>query len=350
MASNRPPSRPPTTLRSLTYHGLDDGPRLIVLGAVHGNETCGTTAVLRLAQELDAQQHELRCGTLTLVPVTNPLAFQREQRMGDRNLNRNLRVTPEPQDFEDRLANRLCPLLGAHDVLLDLHSFHTPGEPFVMLGPQNNQGHLEAFGQAAAEEALVRCLGPRRVVEGWLDTYARGVARRLKNPNADLRAQMLSTDPGYGIGTTEYIRSQGGYGVTLECGQHQDPQAPEVAYQAILNALAHLGMLNRAIPPPRADLEVLQLVEVIDRDHPSDRFARPWQSFDRVHADETIGIRADGRVLRAPTDGFIVFPNPNALPGNEWFYRAEISPRGLGGVTARQPGLRPVSDEVADDG
>jgi uncharacterized protein len=335
MSPSTTPSRQPTALRSISYHGLEPGPRLIVLGAVHGNETCGTQAILRLAGELDRQDRVLLQGTLTLVPVTNPLAYQRGERMGERNLNRNFRVTDAPQDFEDRIANRLCPLLAAHDVLLDLHSFHTPGEPFVMLGPQDNESGLESFRRAPEEEALVRRLGPRRIVEGWLDTYALGVARRLRNPNASLRAQMLSTDPSYGIGTTEYMRSQGGYGVTLECGQHDDPEAPEVGYQAILNTLAHLGMMDLPPPAPRTDLEVLRLVEVIDRDDPRDAFARPWRSFDRVCAGEEIGIRADGQVVRSPVDGFIVFPNPNALPGNEWFYRAEISTRPVDSVKSR---------------
>lgn len=335
MSSSTTLSRLPTALRSISYHGLEPGPRLVVLGAVHGNETCGTQAILRLAGELDRQDRVLLQGTLTLVPVTNPLAYQRGERMGERNLNRNFRVTDTPQDFEDRIANRLCPLLAAHDVLLDLHSFHTPGEPFVMLGPQNNDRGLESFRRAAEEEALVRRLGPRRIVEGWLDTYALGVARRLRNPNASLRAQMLSTDPSYGIGTTEYMRGQGGYGVTLECGQHDDPEAPEVGYQAILNTLAHLGMMELPPPAPRTDLEVLRLMEVVDRDDPLDAFTRPWRSFDRVCAGEEIGIRADGQVVRSPVDGFIVFPNPNALPGNEWFYRAEISARPVDGVKSR---------------
>lgn len=335
MSSSPMPPELPTALRSISYHGLEPGPRLIVLGAVHGNETCGTQAILRLAGELDRREHELLCGTLTLVPVANPLAYQRAQRMGERNLNRNFRVTDSPLDFEDRLANRLCPLLGAHDVLLDLHSFHTPGEPFVMLGPANNDGVLEPFARAPEEEALVRRLGPRRVVEGWLDTYARGVARRLRNPNASLRAQMLSTDPSYGIGTTEYVRSQGGYGVTLECGQHDDPEAPDVAYRAILNTLAHLELMEFPQPAPRTDLEVLRLVEVIDRDDVRDAFVREWRSFDRVRAGEEIGIRADGHSVRSPADGFIVFPNPSALPGNEWFYRAEISQRLVDGVRSR---------------
>lgn len=317
----------PSVLRSITFHGLEPGPRLIVLGAVHGNETCGTQATERLHAELESGQQRLLRGQLTLVPRTNPLAYQLESRMGERNLNRNLRVTDDPQDFEDRIANVLCPLLAAHDVLLDLHSFHTGGQPFIMLGPRDNDGELEGFTQAVEEQALAACLGPQRMVEGWLDTYAHGVARRMKNPNASHRAQMLSTDPSYGIGTTEYMRSQGGYGVTLECGQHDDPQAPEVAYNAIRNTLAHLGMLEAPATAGQASPEVLRLVEVIDRDHPDDRFAREWKSFDPLEAGELIGTRADGTEVRAPEPGFIVFPNPNSLPGNEWFYRAEFSDR-----------------------
>ncbi|MCG5499350.1 succinylglutamate desuccinylase/aspartoacylase domain-containing protein [Ectothiorhodospira lacustris] len=318
----------PTLIRSVTYHGLEPGGRLIVLGAVHGNETCGTRGIERVMAELDSGKLTLDRGLVTFVPVTNPLAFQLGQRMGDRNLNRNFRISDTPLDFEDRIANRLGPLLARHDVLLDLHSFHTPGEPFVMLGPRDNAGELEPFTHAAEEEALARRLGARRIVEGWLDTYARGVARRLRNPNADLRAQMLSTDPSYGIGTTEFMRAGGGYALTLECGQHEAPEAPAVAYQAIINTLAHLQLVD-SLPaaPPGQGLEVLKLVEVIDRDHPEDRFSRDWTSFDPIRKGDEIGRRHDGTSVSAPADGFIVFPNPNALPGNEWFYLAEASER-----------------------
>ena len=58
---------------------------------------------------------------------------------------------PAPAEYEDHVANVLCPLLAEHDVLLDLHSFRTPGEPFVMRGPADNDGPLEPFRQAAAE-------------------------------------------------------------------------------------------------------------------------------------------------------------------------------------------------------
>ena len=133
------PSRP-RHLRTHTFHGLAPGPSLLVLGAVHGNEVCGARAIKQLLEDIDSGRLTVERGTVTFVPVTNPLAYQLKQRTGDRNLNRNTAPSAIPQDFEDRIANVLCPLLDAHEVLLDLHSFHTGGSPFVMIGPQNNSG------------------------------------------------------------------------------------------------------------------------------------------------------------------------------------------------------------------
>lgn len=316
-------------LRVHQFAGLQAGPRLIVLGAVHGNETCGTQAIARLLQELDSGALSLQRGTLTLVPITNPLAYNKQQRMGDRNLNRNLRPSAQPLDYEDHIANALCPLLAAHDVLLDLHSFHTPGEPFAMLGPANNQGRLEPFARAEEEQALALRLGVRRIVEGWLDTYAVGVQQRLARTAATDRSGLLSTDPSYGIGTTEFMRSQGGYAITLECGQHQDPGAPQRAYDAIRRTLAHLGLIDEPAPAAATDIEFLRLAMVVDRHHADDQFAKPWCSYDPLRAGERIGTRHDGTAVVAPADGYIVFPNPNATPGNEWFYFGQRSDRAL---------------------
>ena len=151
-----------------------------------------------------------------------------------------------------------------------------------MIGPPDNSGTLEPFAGAAAEEALALRLGPRRLVEGWLDTYAVGVQNRLSRSQPDERAHMLSTDPSYGVGTTEYMRSVGGCAITLECGQHADPLAAGVAYRAIRNTLAHLGLVDEPSPPAHTHVELLRLAEVTDRHHADDRFARPWASYDRV--------------------------------------------------------------------
>lgn len=316
----------PSTLRVHQYAGLQPGPRLLILGAVHGNEICGTRALERLIAEIDSGALRIARGTLTLVPITNPLAYQLKQRQGDRNLNRNLGPKSAPADFEDHIANALCPLLDAHEVLLDLHSFHTGGQPFVMLGPRDNAGTLEPFAHAEAEARLVAHLGVKRVVEGWLDTYALGVGRRrARHPEAN----PLLLDAAYGVGTTEYMRSRGGYGVTLECGQHDDPVAPEVAYRAIRQTLALLQLTDTPLEEPPTTFEVLKLEDVIDLENSGDTFVREWQSFDPLKAGEVIGHRHDGTPVTAEADGFIVFPNPRALPGNEWFYFARNSARKL---------------------
>ena len=326
------PAYPTSQLRIHRFAALASGPSLIVLGAVHGNEVAGSRGIEQVVAEFDSGALQLASGSVTFVPVTNPLAYQKVQRNGDRNLNRNLRPTSTPQDYEDRIANVLCPLLAGHEVLLDLHSFQAPSQAFAMLGPRDNPGDLEPFAHAAQEQALALRLGVSRVVEGWLSTYAVGVQQRLARTPAQDRAGLLSTDPSYGVGTTEYMRSQGGYAITLECGQHDDPAAPGVAYRAIRNTLAHLGLVAESPPPPCQNLELLCLTQVVDRYHLDDAFVGAWSSFDAIRAGQTVAMRHDGTPVLACSDGYIVFPNAKATPGNEWFYLAQPSTRDLGAL------------------
>ena len=318
-------------LRAHRISGLQPGPRLIVTGAVHGNETAGTQGIRRVLHEIDRSEIEILRGSVTFVPVCNPLAYNTMRRMGDRNLNRRLQPTATPQDNEDRIARVLCGWLAEHDVLLDLHSFRSPGPPFVMRGPADNRGTLEPFAHAAAEAQLAAHVGPSRIVEGWMPAYAAGVAQRKAR---GLTPGAVHEDPSYGVGTTEFMRShgahgQGGYGITLECGQHDDPEAPEVAYTAIRQTLALLGLAALPLAPPARPFECLALAEVVDRHAEGDRFVKPWTSFDALAEGELIAVRADGSEVRAQQAGYIVFPDVSALPGHEWFYRAAQSERPL---------------------
>lgn len=304
------------------------GPRLMITAAVHGNETCGTFAITRLLSEIESGQIRLLAGALTLVPVTNPKAYRLQRRPGDRNLNRRLIPTPHPKQYEDYIANWLCPLLAEHDGLLDLHSFQSGDRAFALFGPPNNQEALEPFAHAEIEESLVQRLGCQRFVYGWLETYAKGISRRAAQVQAGrFQAKDVDVDTHYGIGTTEYMRSTGGWAITLECGQHDDIGAREVAYQAIINTLIHIGMIQGTLPEPAKHPQVLGLYDVYDRFHPDDQFAKPWKSFDAIAKGESIGTRADGWSIIAEQDCLIVFPNMKSQPGQEWFYLARAGGR-----------------------
>jgi uncharacterized protein len=307
------------SFQSIAFTGRAPGVRLIVTGAVHGNETCGTHGIRRVVSEIESGALSIVRGHVTFVPVCNPLAYAKRERIGDRNLNRNLAPTATPKDFEDHVANWLCPLMASHEALLDLHSTRGKTEAFALVGPHDNAGVIEPFKLSKPERDLARRLGVKRFVEGWLDTYARGVARR----RANAASNPLAADAIYGVGTTEYMRSQGGYAMTLECGQHDDPSSPDVAYRAIRNTLAFLGHTGEAPPEPVAKYEALRMHEVIDREHAEDAFSRAWSSFDAVAPGDLIATRRDGTGIRAPKAGRILFPDAKALPGSEWFYLAE---------------------------
>lgn len=313
------------SFKSRTYTSPKPGKKLIVLGAVHGSEKCGTRAIERVMAQFESGEIALCCGQVTFVPITNPKAYAQNTRNGDRNLNRRLRPEPSPREFEDDVANWLCPLLAQHEVLLDLHSFQAEGQAFATLGPENNQGALEPFQWAGEEMALIQRLGVSRAVDGWLATYAVGVARRRATRSADIESSDL--DPQYGVGTTEYMRSRGGYAITLECGQHNDPGAPDVGYRAIRNALAHLKLIAAPEPVPNLQMEGLRLHEVIDKQHADDQFAKSWKSFDPLARGELIGTRNNGEPLFAQEGGWIVFPNAVAAAHTEWFYLARANPR-----------------------
>jgi hypothetical protein len=169
-------------------------------------------------------------------------------------------------------------------------------------------------------------VGPSRVVEGWMQAYADGVARRKAR---GLTPGAVHEDPSYGVGTTEYMRSRGGYGLTLECGQHDDPAGADVAEHAIRQTLSLLGLADLPLAPPARPFECLRLAEVVDRHAEGDRFVKTWTSFDPLAEGELIALRADGTEVRAPQLGYIVFPDVSALPGHEWFYLAQRSERPL---------------------
>ena len=85
------------------FRGEKDGISLLILAAVHGNETAGTQACFRIIDEFNRGALRLTGGHLTLVPVCNPEAYRKDVRSIDENLNRVIKM-------HDNLMSRDWPM------------------------------------------------------------------------------------------------------------------------------------------------------------------------------------------------------------------------------------------------
>ncbi len=289
-------------LEAVTFAGLDPGPRFLVLGAIHGNERCGPAGIRRVIDDLEQGRMAVRRGTLTFVPVANPRAYAENRRFIERNLNRSFLPRARPVAYEDRLTNALCPFMEQCDYLLDLHSCTAGGPPFASIddcGPQ--------------EARLAALAGATVLLHGWRDAYvASGYA---------------TTDPDEWIGTTAYASQKGAHAVLLECGQHLDPRAIDVASSAITRILADLGMTGAdaenggsgAAAEPGTSMRTIRIVQVVRREE-GGAFSEQWGNLAPVAAGQKLATRDNGEIVRASGDGVIVLPNPHASAGAEWFY------------------------------
>jgi predicted deacylase len=288
-------------LKTVTFDTLKAGPTFVILGSIHGNEKCGAATVKMLLNDLDSGKIKLQKGRLICIPICNPLAFERNVRFVERNLNRYLYPKAIKTHFEDNIDPIICEILEKADVLLDLHSYASKGGPFIFLGTNK------------AEQDYARSLGINDFVYGWQEAYG---ASNKKDGDKE------------SIGTTEFTRSKGGIGITLECGHHHNENNVQIGFNAALKALYYLEMLDltseidKKLFEPTEDSEkqrCLKMKNVYYKEQEGN-FAKSWRHFDEIKKDEEIASFADGRVIKAPEDGCIVLPKENAKIGEEWVY------------------------------
>ncbi len=289
---------PPPVVEHFSYEGEKPGETLVIFGAVHGNERCGPEALLRLKEELDSGTRSLEAGKLIIVPVANPGAYAANTRFLERNLNRSFYPKPpqERKAYEDHLDDQLCALLDEADYLLDIHSYTAGGAPFVFMGCRDS-----------AEKEFAQALGVEHFVWDWSNAFY------------DSRVEAKAAQ-----GTTEYLRGRGGRGVTLECGQHEDPANAEVAYTAALRAMAHLGLIAPEAAPSAPENKTPHYAKMVTAilNTPMTA-ARPFRHFEAVQKGDLLAQSPDGKeTVTAKADGFIILPNPNAVEGAEILYLA----------------------------
>lgn len=187
--------------------GKTDGPALLLLAGVHGDEVNGIDTVRRILNEL--KERPLESGTLVAIPVLNVFGFLAMQRAlpDGRDLNRFF-----PGSATGSLASRLAhalvsEVLPAVDVVIDLHS-----------GAEQryNHPHLRYTEGDAASLQISEVFDPPLLLQASIRERS-------------LRAHLL------GKGKS-YVLYEGGMSRSL------DEDAIRIAYRGISRVMEHLGL------------------------------------------------------------------------------------------------------------
>ncbi len=279
-------------------HVLDSGkpgPNVMVQALTHGNELCGAIAL----DWLFRQRFAPRQGKLTLA-FANVEAFARfdfddpdRSRYVDEDYNRvwaDAALDGPRDSLELRRARALRPFVDAADYLLDIHSMHEPCRPIMVCAKSEKSA---AF------------------------------ARRLRVPGD------LLIDTGHPAGLRMIER--GGFGdpksprtaVLIECGQHWEKSAAEVAIDTLLRFLLVTGAADAAWVEPRLPLKpparqrLVRVTEPVVAQSMAFRFARPFAGLEVIAKAGSVVATDGDKVWKTPYDDCVmVMPSTQHLkPG-----------------------------------
>lgn len=273
-----------TTFTSIT---TNQSPTLLVLWAIHGNEPCGTQAIRRVMGELKRWEISLEQGRLIFIPVCNPQAFSHKKRYFEKNLNRLFNPGINDDSYEWKIAKIVRGYIDQCDYMLDLHSLSGWKDTFMFKSDYSGDKALDRFAQAS---------GIKQVISGWWEIYE---------------------DNGEWC-TDDYARSVWKKGVCIECWQHNDPQAPDVAYFGIINMMKHLWLLAWEATYIQ-NQETLHIESLLYKEKQG-AFTKKWQHGDSIKQWEIIAQYTDWETIIAQKDQYIMLPKHRAEVWDEWFY------------------------------
>lgn len=282
-------------IKAYTYNSIIPGPKLLILGGVHGDEICGPEAIREAIALIEKEELKIEKGSVTFIPVCNPRAYAEKKRFIEVNLNRHFCPRKNPKAYEHQLMNVLAPYLENCDILLDIHSYRAGGPPFALRGSDTKM---------QSEEDFASYLGIEHVIYGWRDAYM--------NSGVELDLEQSAN-------TKDYVRRFGGIGLTLECGQHNDPQSVVCALRGIKGALHYSGVAPQPDIKPERRLILTRLAKVCFKEQQG-TFCKPWQHLEKISKGEKLAQMADGSVIKSPFAGRIVFPYEGGPIGDEWMY------------------------------
>lgn len=302
--------------------GHSEGPLLLCIGGLHGNEPAGVLALKTLIEQIRARRHLLSGDFVAVIGNSRALASGR--RFMSYDLNRawtpsrvegsrhGLAVHGEPSGRSSSSPRR-NPALGPEDAemvrlqhLLDAVSRRRRG-PVNVLDLHTTSGWGGTFTSTADRPAHRR--------------FAMAIPVPLVlGLNEHLEGTLLTHLDDLGYTTT-----------VCECGQHEEPRAVNRAQAAVWLALEAAGMLSSAaIPDFESSYRIMRAArrnlprtfEMVHRHpvQPEDRYrTRPgFTNFQPVRAGTVIGQDRTGEIV-APVGGMLLMPLYQEL-GEDGFF------------------------------
>lgn len=274
------------------------GPRVLITALTHGNEICGAIALDAFLDEV-AGGWRPRRGRL-VVAFANVAAYERfdpanpyPSRCVDEDLNRvwadEVLLGPR-ESVELRRARELRPFVDASDRILDIHSMSEPCAPLMVCGTVDKNA---------------------------------AYARELGLP------EVLLIDTGHPAGLRMIERGRFGdpaapeCALLIECGQHWERGAADVAHDAVSRFLGLTGLadadwvqrrMRRPLPARQRLVRVTEPVVATTREF---RFLVPTIGLSVIpKAGTPIAVDGERTVVTPYDDTVLVMPGTNNLkPG-----------------------------------
>ena len=274
----------------IIYFNRGQGPRVLLLGGVHGDEFEGPSSLMRLVQDIDPAKVS---GKIMILPALNRPAVtvsERNSPLDDKNMNRIFPGKPNGTPTE---------LIGYHiesvvlpncDAVIDLHSGGKASyfTPCTLVTEVANQEVMQASLELAEEFGLPTLW---KLGEYNDDRSVNSAAARNSVP-------MIATELGGGGGSL--------------------PELTKASEEGLYRCLAHLGVYDPSDKELVAGAKIERTVQVEDINH--NIFAPGRGLFDRMVSAGNYVEEGDiagyfhwleepdrpSKTLRFPTSGFVL--------------------------------------------
>lgn len=269
------------------------GPKVVIIGSLHGNERIGAEAIEKLKNDL--ADCKLLAGEVFLI-LGNPFAYEQNVRFLEFDMNRLLgkdysdleTADSSTLAIEQKRVLEIAEIVKDADFLLDIHSTIKPSRAFMYC--ETSLEHLK----------LANLFSVDYIVSAASDFRPADLVSSVDN----------------------FVDERGGIGLTYEAGWHEDPLKVSEVIKNIKTFLQELDVYDFELAVNSAHIaqQMLIYADVIPQSG-SFSFVKDFENFDFVEKGSIIALDGDAEIT-AKQDSYVVFPKIKIFPGRAACYLA----------------------------